>query len=454
MVVRSVNPATGEEVERFEEFTAKEIDARLARADDAFHRWRRTSFAERAERMHAVAEVFRRHKRAYGETMAQEMGKPIRDGVAEAGKCALAFDFYADRAATFLGEEAIATEATRSFVRYDPLGPVLAVMPWNFPFWQVSRFAAPTLMAGDLGVLKHASNVTRCALDIEAAFAEAGVPEGVFQTLIVSGANVAPIVRHPRVKAISLTGSEKAGADVAQVAGSVVKKVVLELGGSDPFVVLRDADLDEAAKNAATARCVNSGQSCIAAKRFIVEGPVYDAFVEMFAHHMDRLNVGDPMKDETEVGPIARADLRDDLHRQVTESVAKGARLRIGGRSMAGPGAFYYPTILFDVRPGMAAYDEEVFGPVAAVIRATDESDAVRIANDTRYGLGASVWTKDAEHGARLAAEIDAGMVFVNRRVVSDPRLPFGGVKWSGFGRELGPHGIREFVNAKTVVVG
>ena len=452
-VLRSVNPATGEEIERFEEFTAKEVDTALSWADSAFRDWRRTSFADRAERLRAVAEVLRHHKRRHAETMAREMGKPVRDGVAEVEKCAWACDFYADHAATFLADEAIPTDAQRSLVRYQPLGPVLAVMPWNYPFWQVYRFAAPALMAGNVGVLKHASSVTRCALDIQAVFQEAGLPDGVFQTLVLGSGGVASIVRDPRVKAVSLTGSEEAGAAVAAVAGAVVKKVVLELGGSDPFVVLRDADLDAAAKPAAQARCMNAGQSCIAAKRFIVEGPVHDAFLAAFADAMARLKVGDPLDEETEIGPLARADLREDLHRQVRESVAKGAKIVLGGGPIAGPGAYYEPTILTEVGAGMPVYGEEVFGPVAAVVRAKDEREAIRIANDTRYGLGASVWTQDMERGLRLAAEMDAGMVAVNRRVQSDPRLPFGGVKASGYGRELGPHGIREFVNAKTIVV-
>ena len=453
MVLRSVNPTTGQEIERFQEFTARAVDVRLGKAEAAFPRWRRTPIADRAEGFRAVAGVLRRRKRRLAQTMAREMGKPVRDGVAEIEKSAWACEHYAEHAAALLADEPVGTEARRSFVRYEPLGPILAVMPWNYPFWQVIRFAAPALMAGNVGVLKHAGNVTRCALGIEGAFREAGFPDGVFQTLVLGSRGVASVVRDPRIRAVSLTGSEKAGAAVAQAAGAVVKKAVLELGGSDPFVVLADADVEATAKAAAQARCLNAGQSCIAAKRFVVEASVHEEFVDAFVANMERLKVGDPLREETEVGPIARRDLRGELHRQVVESVLKGAKVRLGAKPVKRPGFFYAPTVLVNVRAGMPVYREEVFGPVAAVIRVEDERAAVRVANDTKYGLGASVWTKDPARGLRLAAEIDAGMVSVNRRVQSDPRLPFGGVKASGYGRELGPHGIREFVNAKAVVV-
>ena len=453
MVLRSVNPATGQELERFREFTKAQVDAAIDRAVRAFAKWRRTDFSERAERMHAVAAGLRARKRRYGEAMAREMGKPIREGIAETEKCAWAADYFADNAAAFLADEAIPTEASRSFVRYEPIGPILAVMPWNFPFWQVFRFATPNLMAGNVALLKHASNVMRCSLEIEGVFTEAGFPKGVFQSLVLGSGAIPPLVRDPRIRGVTLTGSDAAGAAVGGEAGASVKKTVLELGGSDPFIVLADADLEKTATAAAAARCVNSGQSCIAAKRFIVERPVYDNFVSKFAAAMAALKVGDPMDESTDVGPIAREDLREELHDQVRRSVAKGARVRTGSRKIPGRGFFYEPTVLDRVRKGMPAFDEEVFGPVAAVISVRNETDAVRVANDSKYGLGASLWTGDPERALRLSREIEAGMVFVNRRVQSDPRLPFGGVKGSGYGRELGPHGIREFLNAKTVVI-
>jgi succinate-semialdehyde dehydrogenase/glutarate-semialdehyde dehydrogenase len=383
--------------------------------------------------------------------MALEMGKPIAQGEAEVDKCALTCEYYAEHAEAMLAEQPRQIDAARSYVRFDPLGPVLAVMPWNFPFWQVFRFAAPALMAGNAAVLKHASNVPRCALQIEEVFGDAGFPRGLFATALVGSAAVGGLIADPRIVAVTLTGSEHAGRQVAERAGRELKKTVLELGGSDPFIVLADADVAAAARTAADARLVNSGQSCIAAKRFIVVEPVADAFIARFADELRARRLGDPLARDTQVGPQARVDLRDDLHRQVAESVKRGARLVLGGEVPAGRGAFYPPTLLSAVDKGMPAFDEETFGPVAAVIRAKDEGDAIRLANDSQFGLGAALWTQDRARAERLAARIEAGAVFVNGLVKSDPRLPFGGIKRSGYGRELSEYGIREFVNIKSV---
>jgi succinate-semialdehyde dehydrogenase/glutarate-semialdehyde dehydrogenase len=385
--------------------------------------------------------------------MALEMGKPVAQGEEEIEKCAWACEFFAEHGEAFMAEEPRKTEASRSYVRFDPLGAVLAVMPWNFPFWQVFRFAAPALMAGNVGVLKHASNVPRCALAIPALLRAAGAPEGVFQTVLVGPDAVSGLIADRRVVAVTLTGSDAAGRRVAEAAGRALKKTVMELGGSDPFVVLADADLDAAARTAATARLVNSGQSCIAAKRFIVVEGIADRFVERFVAEMRSRRLGDPLDRATQVGPQARHDLRDQLHRQVEASVARGARLLLGGQVPDGPGAFYPPTVLARVGRGMPAFDEETFGPAAAVIRARDERDAIALANDSAYGLGASLWTTDLARAERLAAEIQAGVVVVNGQVRSDPRMPFGGVKDSGWGRELSELGMREFVNVKSVIV-
>ncbi|HEX9669734.1 MAG TPA: NAD-dependent succinate-semialdehyde dehydrogenase, partial [Thermoanaerobaculia bacterium] len=382
-----------------------------------------------------------------------EMGKPIAAAEAEIDKCALGCTFYAEHAEAFLASEEVLTEASHSLVRCDPLGPLLTVMPWNFPFWQVFRFAVPAVMAGNVAVLKHAANVPGSALAIEALFREAGFPEGVFTTLLVPSARVAEVIRHPAIKGVSLTGSDRAGMAVAAQAGGALKKTVLELGGSDPFLVLADADPVAAAGEAAKARALNSGQSCICAKRFLVEEPVADAFEAELVRRMEALVVGDPLDRATEVGPLAREDLLRDLHDQVQRTVAAGAVLRTGGRRLPGPGTFYAPTVLAGVQPGMAAFEEETFGPVAAVTRVRDAEEGVELANRSRYGLGASIWTADPARGEALAARIDAGSVFVNGIVKSDPRLPFGGVKASGYGRELAREGIREFVNLKTVWV-
>jgi succinate-semialdehyde dehydrogenase/glutarate-semialdehyde dehydrogenase len=401
--------------------------------------------------MRAAARILRERAATYARTMTLEMGKPIVQAEAEVEKCAVTCDFYAEHAEAYLAQQPRETDATRSYVRFDPLGPVLAVMPWNFPFWQVFRFAAPALMAGNVGVLKHASNVPRSALAIEEVFRDAGFPRGVFSTVLVGSPAVAALIADPRIMAITLTGSEGAGRKVAEHSGRELKKTVLELGGSDPFIVLADADLTVAARNAADARLINSGQSCIAAKRFIVVESVVDAFVDRFRRELSIRRMGDPLDQATQVGPQAREDLRDSLHQQVEESVKRGAKLLLGGEIPTGKGAFYPPTMLTAVEKGMPAFDEETFGPVAAVIRATDETDAVRIANDSTLGLGASLWTQDRGRAERLAAEIEAGSVFVNGVVKSDPRLPFGGIKHSGYGRELSEYGIREFVNIKSV---
>jgi succinate-semialdehyde dehydrogenase / glutarate-semialdehyde dehydrogenase len=452
MPIITINPATGEEQPtRLETLTADEVERKLAKAEEAFHAHRRTSLAERAEKMRLAGEVLADEKEKFGRLMTMEMGKTLRAAVAEAEKCAWVCRFYAEHAAEYLADQGVETDAQQSYVRYLPLGPVLAVMPWNFPFWQVFRFAAPGLMAGNVGLLKHASNVPRCALAIEEVFRRAGFAEGVFQTLLVGADAVAGILDDPRVKAATLTGSTPAGSSVAERAGKRLKKTVLELGGSDPFIVLPSADLDAAAKTAAKARCINNGQSCIAAKRFIVHAEVYDAFAARFVREMEAQRVGDPMLPGTDVGPLAMASTRDDVERQVRDSVAAGARVLTGGERIDGPGFFYPPTILADIPEAAPAYREEVFGPVALLFRAADADEAIRLANDSDFGLGSSVWTRDEAEARRFVDEIEAGMTFVNAMVASDPRLPFGGVKQSGYGRELGRVGIHEFVNLKSV---
>jgi succinate-semialdehyde dehydrogenase/glutarate-semialdehyde dehydrogenase len=454
MTIQSISPTTGEVLESYDEMTPAAAQEAVAEAHAAFLSWRRTPFAARAERMRRAAKTLRRNAGEYARLMAQEMGKPVRDGEAEAQKCASVCDYFAEKADRFLAREPVATEARTSFVTFQPLGVVLAVMPWNFPFWQVFRFAAPALMAGNGAVLKHASNVPGCALAIEEIFRRAGFPENLFRTLMIGSQQVEAVIEHPSVKAVTLTGSAPAGRAVARIAGAMLKKTVLELGGSDPYLVLHDADLELAAAVCTKGRLVNSGQSCIAAKRFIVVEQVRSAFERLFVARMDAAKMGDPLREDTEIGPLARHDLRATLHRQVQASVAQGARCVLGGKIPDGPGAFYPPTVLSDVRPGMPAYEEELFGPVAAIIPVKDEEAAIATANDSTFGLGGCVLTRDVARGERIAAEmIESSCVFVNEAVRSDPRLPFGGIKESGYGRELSAYGIKEFVNIKTVVV-
>jgi succinate-semialdehyde dehydrogenase / glutarate-semialdehyde dehydrogenase len=451
MSIQSINPATGDVLENFQEATAGEIDGILEAAHTTFLEWRQRPFTERAKKMREAGRILRAGKEKYARTMALEMGKPIVQGEAEAEKCAVTCDYYAQHAEAFMADQLRETEASRSYIRFEPIGAVLAIMPWNFPFWQVFRFAAPALMAGNAGILKHASNVPRCALHIEDIFREAGFPVNLFRTVLAGPEKVSSIIADPRIRAATLTGSESAGSKVAAQAGREIKKTVLELGGSDPFIVLEDADVPKAAKTAAAARLINSGQSCIAAKRFIVVEKIADRFLELFVAAMRSRKMGDPLDRQTQVGPQARDDLRASLHRQVEESVKRGAKLLLGGRIPEGPGAFYPPTVLAAVQKGMPAFDEETFGPVAAVIRAQDEDEAIHLANDSSFGLGASLWTQDRKRAERRVREIEAGCVFVNEMVKSDPRLPFGGVKRSGYGRELSEYGIREFVNIKSV---
>jgi succinate-semialdehyde dehydrogenase/glutarate-semialdehyde dehydrogenase len=452
MAIESINPANGKRLRRFAQATRAAINTALERAASTAADWRAASLDERRNLLSAAAHHLREGKVAYGELMALEMGKPITQAIAEVEKCAWTCDYFAQQAATMLADEAVPTEATRSFVSFEPLGVVLAVMPWNFPFWQVFRFAAPALMAGNVAILKHASNVPQCALAIEDVFRRAGLPRGVFQTLLVGSQVVERLIADARIAAVTITGSEPAGVQVATTAGHHLKKVVLELGGADPFIVLADADLEATCRMAAQARVVNSGQSCIAAKRFIVDRAIAPAFAAGFVEQMQALRVGDPLDPATQVGPLARGDLLAELEEQVRRSVRRGARVLTGGHRIAGHGFFYEPTVLGDVRPGMPAYDEEVFGPVASLIVADDEEDAIRIANDSRFGLGASLWTRDFERGLALARRVASGVVFVNDMVKSDPRLPFGGIKKSGYGRELASYGLKEFTNIKTIV--
>ena len=453
MSLVSKNPATEEIIKEHREFTDEELNQKLQVAHDTFLNWRETFFAHRAERMKRLAQLLRENARHYGELMALEMGKPIKQGIAEAEKCAWVCEFYAAEAEKFLAPEYVKTDAGESFVRFEPIGAVLAVMPWNFPFWQVFRFIAPAAMAGNVGVLKHASNVQGCAQAIEELFDKAGFPQGVFQNLAIGSDKVAGVIADPRIEAVTLTGSEGAGRKVAEAAGREIKKTVLELGGSDPFIILADANLDQACTVATTARLQNNGQSCIAAKRFIAVESVAGEFLQRFKERFEAMVVGDPLDEKTDVGPLVSERALQDIEDQIKRTLEAGAKLVIGGKRKEEmrKGYFYTPTILSEVKKGMPAYSEEIFGPVASVITVADVDEAVAVANDTRFGLGASLWTQDLALAKKLAAQIDAGAVFINGMVKSDPRLPFGGVKRSGYGRELGEYGIKEFTNIKTV---
>ncbi len=452
---QSINPATGETIATYEATTPEAIERALNASRKAFEAWRQTSFKERAQVLKAIAAQLRKDQKLLAELATREMGKPIQQSMDEVAKCAKTFDFYAKEGGKMLADEIVQTEARKSFISYQPLGTVLAVMPWNFPFWQVYRCAAPILMAGNTMVLKHASNVSGCALEIEKIFKKAGAPKGLFQTLLIPSGEVADLIADPRINAVTFTGSTAAGSKVAEAAGRAIKKQVLELGGSDAYVILEDADMDLAIKVCTEARLVNSGQSCVAAKRFIVAKSLRKEFEQRLTEAFDAANWGgDPMDKSMRIGPMARIDLRDALHEQVMDSKANGAKILCGGKLPDGEGAFYPPTILTNVKKGMPAYDEELFGPVAAIIEAKDEADAMRKANDSIYGLGGAIFSKDRKRAEQLAAkELQAGNCFVNAQVHSDPHLPFGGTKQSGYGRELGVFGIREFTNIKTVFI-
>jgi succinate-semialdehyde dehydrogenase/glutarate-semialdehyde dehydrogenase len=453
-MLTSIHPATNKLIKNYNEMTIEESSQIISLADEAFKSWNETTFTHRSELMNNAAKVLRVNFEEYSILMTMEMGKPIVQSRAEIEKCAWVCEYYAENAEKFLKDEIIKTEASKSFISYQPLGVILAIMPWNFPFWQVFRFAAPNLMVGNAGLLKHASNVSGCALAIEDVFRKAGFPENLFRTLLVKSKNASEIISNEKVRAVTLTGSVPAGKSVASLAGSLIKKTVLELGGSDPYVILEDADLEKAAMSCVTSRLINAGQSCIAAKRFIIVESVYAEFEKLYLDLMSKKTMGDPLDEKNDLGPQATTQLRDELHDQVLRSVKQGAELILGGTIPEMEGAYYPPTILRNVKPGMAAFDEELFGPVAALIKAKDEDDAIELANKSIFGLGAAVFTKDVKRGERIAKEkLNAGCCFVNDFVKSDPRLPFGGIKESGYGRELSPIGIKEFVNMKTVYI-
>ncbi|MEG3435739.1 NAD-dependent succinate-semialdehyde dehydrogenase [Pannus brasiliensis CCIBt3594] len=451
MGIASVNPATGEVLETFTPLTSDEIESKLTLADATFREYRHIPIARRGEWLRKAADILERDQVELARNMTLEMGKPIKQAIGEVLKCALVCRFYADHAAEFLQDHEVATDASRSFVRYEPLGIILAVMPWNFPLWQVFRFAAPALMAGNVGILKHASNVPRSALAVERILLEAGFPAGVFQTLLIGAEKVLDLVNDPRVKAATLTGSEPAGMSLASAAGKQIKKVVLELGGSDPFIVLDSADIEAAAATAVMARTLNNGQTCIAAKRFIVADSVFDRFTELFVEKVKALKVGDPIEESNDIGPLATAKIVEEIAEQVRKTVEMGGKILAGGQRIEGAGNFYQPTILTDIPKGSPGEKEEFFGPVALLFRVKDIDEAIALANDSPFGLGSSAWTNDPAEIDRLVSEVEAGSVFINGMVKSDPRLPFGGSKRSGFGRELSAEGIREFVNIKTI---
>lgn len=453
MSIQTINPATGKIEKTYLEYSTEEVKKSISDSHIAFMNWQRTEIGERSRLMKNAALVMKSKRDEYAYIITTEMGKPIKQSIAEVEKCAWVCDYFADNAESMLAKEIINTDASESYVEFNPLGVILAVMPWNFPFWQVFRFAAPSLMAGNVGLLKHSSNVPMCALAIEQIFNNAGFPKNVFKTLLVGPEAVKEIVKNPFVKAVTLTGSEPAGRKIAEACGRELKKTLLELGGSDPFIVLDDVDIDEVAKLAVQARLINNGQSCIASKRFIVVEKIFKEFSEKFVDAMKAVKIGDPMDDSVELGPIAREDLLYELDSLVKDSVSKGARILTGGKVLPGKGFYYAPTILDNLTKGMPAHDEEIFGPVASLIKARDVQDAVNIANDSPFGLGASIWTRNIRLAKEMATEIESGCVFINGMVKSDPRLPFGGIKNSGYGRELSHYGIKEFLNIKSVWV-